>query len=85
MDQWLEDFRKTIDSAFPQLMQISDAQSKTALAKDHWSAKQIIGHLIDSIMRGSWSRNSRMTWSLVGTTRIDGLKCSITKMLPGRN
>ncbi len=48
MDQWLEDFKQTIDAATPQLMQISEAQSEQPRAEDHWSSKQIIGHLIDS-------------------------------------
>lgn len=48
MDQWLDDFKETIDSTAPQLMQISEAQSRQPRAEDHWSSKQIIGHLIDS-------------------------------------
>ncbi len=48
MDQWLNDFKQTIDSATPRLLQISEAQSEEPRAEEHWSAKQIIGHLIDS-------------------------------------
>lgn len=48
MDQWLNDFKETIDSAAPRLMQISEAQSRESRAEDHWSSKQIVGHLIDS-------------------------------------
>ena len=48
MNQWLEDFRETIDTAAPRLLQISEAQSEQPRAEEHWSAKQIIGHLIDS-------------------------------------
>lgn len=48
MDQWLEDFKETIDSAAPRLRQIREAQSEQPRAEEHWSAKQIIGHLIDS-------------------------------------
>jgi hypothetical protein len=48
MDQWLDDFKQTIDSTAPRLMQISETQSEQPRAEDHWSAKQIIGHLIDS-------------------------------------
>ena len=48
MNQWLEDFRETIESAAPRLIQISEAQSEQPRAEEHWSAKQIIGHLIDS-------------------------------------
>jgi|SRR5215831_295966 len=48
MEQWLEDFRQTIDSASPRLRQLSESEAEQARAADHWSAKQIIGHLIDS-------------------------------------
>lgn len=48
MDEWLKDFRKTIDSAGTRLTQISEAQSQKPRAEDHWSSKQILGHLIDS-------------------------------------
>ena len=48
MQQWLEDFRNTIDSATPRLAEISEAQSAQPRAEDHWSSKQILGHLIDS-------------------------------------
>lgn len=48
MNQWLEDFKQTIDSASRRLLQISQAQSEQPRAEDHWSSKQILGHLIDS-------------------------------------
>src|SRR5437016_11882125 len=48
MNEWLEDFKTTIESAPPRLLQISEAQSEQPRAEEHWSAKQIIGHLIDS-------------------------------------
>src|SRR5438552_4496755 len=48
MDPWLEDFRNTIDSASERLARITESQSEQPRAEDHWSAKQIIGHLIDS-------------------------------------
>ena len=48
MADWLQDFKQTIDSASTKLMQIDEAQSERPRAEDHWSAKQIIGHLIDS-------------------------------------
>jgi len=48
MDQWLDNFKQTIDSAAPRLLKISETQSEQPRAKDHWSSKQIIGHLIDS-------------------------------------
>ena len=48
MDQWLEDFKQTIDSAAGRLLQITEAQSEQPRTEEHWSSKQIIGHLIDS-------------------------------------
>ena len=48
MNEWLEDFKETIETAAPRLLQISEAQSEQPRAEEHWSAKQIIGHLIDS-------------------------------------
>ena len=48
MDQWLADFKETIDSTASRLLQITEAQSEQPRAEDHWSSKQIIGHLIDS-------------------------------------
>ena len=48
MSEWLDDFRQTIDSASARLMKIEEAQSERPRAEDHWSSKQIIGHLIDS-------------------------------------
>src|SRR3977135_991386 len=48
MNEWLEELKETIESAAPRLLQISEAQSEQPRAEEHWSAKQIIGHLIDS-------------------------------------
>ena len=48
MDYWLEDFRKTVNSASDRLRTIDEAQAAKPRAEDHWSSKQIIGHLIDS-------------------------------------
>ena len=48
MNEWLADFKETIATAAPRLLRISEAQSEQPRAEEHWSAKQIIGHLIDS-------------------------------------
>lgn len=48
MPEWLEDFRRTIDSAAERLRAIDEAQAAKPRAERHWSSKQIIGHLIDS-------------------------------------
>jgi len=48
MDDWIEGFRRTIESARGQLLQISEEQSEVAPAPGKWSPKEIVGHLIDS-------------------------------------
>lgn len=48
MVDWLQDFKQTIESASAKLAQINEDQSSQPRAEDHWSSKQIIGHLIDS-------------------------------------
>src|SRR5450755_3745727 len=48
MDQWLEDFKQTIEAATPRLLQLSESQSEAALSAEGWSSKQTIGHLVDS-------------------------------------
>jgi len=48
MDQWLVAFEQTIESASQRLLQTSEAESEKPRAEEDWSAKQIIGHLIDS-------------------------------------
>lgn len=48
MQDWLRDFRKTVDSASDRLRTIDEAQAAKPRAEGHWSSKQIIGHLIDS-------------------------------------
>lgn len=48
MDEWLEDFRNTIESAGTRLAQISEQEAAKPRAESEWSSKQILGHLIDS-------------------------------------
>ena len=48
MQDWLRDFRKTVDSASDRLRTIDEAEAAKPRSDDHWSSKQIIGHLIDS-------------------------------------
>ena len=48
MEDFLEDFRRTINTASDQLLQISTEKSQTPRAEGKWSPKEIIGHLIDS-------------------------------------
>ena len=46
--QFLEEFRDTIVSATARLRDIPEAQSGEKSSPDDWSAKETIGHLIDS-------------------------------------
>src|SRR6267378_6500670 len=48
MQDFLEDFRQTINTASKQLLQIPAEKSQTPRADGKWSPKEIIGHLIDS-------------------------------------
>lgn len=48
MDDALEDFRLTIESAFARLRSMTEAQSEERRAATKWSPKEIVGHLIDS-------------------------------------
>jgi len=48
MDPWLNDFKQTIESTAPRLLAISEPASAKPRAEEKWSAKQILGHLIDS-------------------------------------
>ncbi len=48
MQDFLNDFRTTIDVAAKQLLEISPEKSQVPRAQGKWSPKEIIGHLIDS-------------------------------------
>jgi hypothetical protein len=48
MEDFLSDFRHTVEIASNQLHQISADQSQLPRAAGKWSPKEIIGHLIDS-------------------------------------
>lgn len=47
-ETFLGEFSDTLSKATPRLLAISEQQSEIPRAEDKWSAKQIIGHLIDS-------------------------------------
>jgi hypothetical protein len=48
MEQWLDDFQQTVESASSRLMAIDETNSQRPRAEEKWSPKQILGHLIDS-------------------------------------
>jgi hypothetical protein len=48
MDDWLADFRTTIESATEQLLAMPEEQALVRKSEGKWSSKQIVGHLIDS-------------------------------------
>ena len=48
MEQLVRDFAKTIESAVGALAELSEAESESRPAPGQWSAKEVLGHLIDS-------------------------------------
>jgi DinB superfamily len=48
MNDALEDFRLTIERGAERLRSMSEAQSEERRAAGKWSAKEIVGHLVDS-------------------------------------
>src|SRR2546427_2029201 len=48
MREWLTDFRQTIESATECLLRFDEAESSRPQAEGKWSAKEVMGHLIDS-------------------------------------
>ena len=48
MQDFLDDFRQTIDSASDRMLRISAEKSGIPRAEGKWSPREIVGHLIDS-------------------------------------
>ena len=48
MKDFIDDFRQTVEEAAHRLMLISEEESQTPRGEGKWTAKEIIGHLIDS-------------------------------------
>jgi DinB superfamily len=48
MDQFLRDFRGTLEDAASRMMRLSAEQSSSSTGPDKWTPKEILGHLIDS-------------------------------------
>jgi DinB superfamily len=48
MREWLDDFKQTIESSAERLLQLDESKTAQEISEDKWSAKEIIGHLIDS-------------------------------------
>jgi anti-sigma-K factor RskA len=48
VEDLLAEFRHTIEAAEKELLTISEAESEVRPAPDQWSAKEVLGHLIDS-------------------------------------
>src|SRR3954469_25932547 len=47
MDEFLSEFKKTIEDGKQRLLLVTDADARVG-PPNRWSAKQIIGHLVDS-------------------------------------
>ena len=48
MEDVLEDFVRTVEEASARLLSLTEAESRAPLADGKWSAKETLGHLIDS-------------------------------------
>lgn len=48
LEDFLSEFRQTVVSAEEALLKISEAESESRLGPGQWSAKEVLGHLIDS-------------------------------------
>ena len=48
MEDVLEDFVRTVEEASARLLSLTEAESRVPLAEWKWSAKEVVGHLIDS-------------------------------------
>jgi len=48
MQDSIREFRRTVESSAQQMLVVAEAQSEMRPAPGQWSAKEILGHLIDS-------------------------------------
>ena len=48
MEDVLEEFVRTVEEASARLLSLTEAESRAPLAEGKWSAKEVVGHLIDS-------------------------------------
>jgi hypothetical protein len=47
-EEVLEDFRRTVEESSARLLSMTEEESRAPLADGKWSAKETVGHLIDS-------------------------------------
>jgi hypothetical protein len=64
MEDVLEDFRRTVEEASARLLSMTDGEAAARRVEGKWSAKEVIGHLIDSasnnhqrFVRGQFQEN----------------------------
>src|SRR2546423_1159846 len=48
MKDLIEEFRRTVEEAAARMLSMTEAEGRTARAEGKWSAKETLGHLIDS-------------------------------------
>ncbi|HEV2859391.1 MAG TPA: DinB family protein [Pyrinomonadaceae bacterium] len=48
MEDFVEDLRRTVAESAPRLLGITEAEAARPLSEGRWSAKEVVGHLIDS-------------------------------------
>jgi hypothetical protein len=71
------EFRQTIATVEEQLLTISEAESEARPAPDQWSAKEVLGHLIDSATNNHWRFvEAQLKDDLVSNNVVDGQRLS---------
>ena len=48
MEDFIEDFRRTVEESAARMLSMTEEESRVPRAEGKWSAKEIVGHLIDS-------------------------------------
>ncbi|HZT61171.1 MAG TPA: DinB family protein, partial [Pyrinomonadaceae bacterium] len=48
MQDFIGDFRRTVEESAARLLSMTEDESREPRAEGKWSAKEILGHLIDS-------------------------------------
>src|SRR3989440_9017949 len=48
MEDFIEDFRRTVEESAARMLSMTEEESRVPRAEGKWSAKETLGHLIDS-------------------------------------
>src|SRR5258708_24862029 len=73
MDQWLEDFKQTIEAATPRLLLVSEGQSEQPRTEDHWvietdhrPSDRLGGEQSRAVRAGATERRFAVCWLRAG-------------------